>query len=197
VRRAREEDLPTLAALVYSTAGDMYTRVAGSRERALRIIAADVGRNGLGTSAWVAELDGSVAGAMVAYPYADAPAETRRFAATILRHTPPWRWPSVVRLLWRGHRRAPAHPGTWLYVDALATDPSRRRRGVATALLRQAERRAVSAGLSAVVLDTPEDNAAALALYESVGFRVGEKLPAKPPIPAGVILVKHVAAIGP
>jgi ribosomal protein S18 acetylase RimI-like enzyme len=192
VRRAREDDVPALAPLVYSTAGDMYRRVAGSHDRALRIIAADLRRNGLGAT-WVAELDEMVAGAMVAYPYAEAPAGTRRFVVTILAYTPPWRWPSVLRLLWKGHRRAPSHPADWLYVDALATAPDRRRRGVASALLAHAERTAVNNGLSAVVLDTPDSNEAALALYESAGFRVHEVLPAKPPIPAGVILVKEVA----
>jgi ribosomal protein S18 acetylase RimI-like enzyme len=183
VRRAREDDV---------TAGDMYRRVAGSHDRALRIIAADLRRNGLGAT-WVAELDEMVAGAMVAYPYAEAPAGTRRFVVTILAYTPPWRWPSVLRLLWKGHRRAPSHPADWLYVDALATAPDRRRRGVASALLAHAERTAVNNGLSAVVLDTPDSNEAALALYESAAFRVHEVLPAKPPIPAGVILVKEVA----
>lgn len=194
VRRAQEADLPAVTELVYSTAGDMYTRVAGSRERALVIIADDLRRNGLWRTAWVAELDGEVAGAMVAYPYADAPAETRRFASVILRRTPPWRWPAVARLLWRGHRRAPAHPGTWLYVDALATEPRHRRRGVATALLRNAERIAATAGLSALVLDTPKSNEAALALYEGAGFELKEELDARPPIPAGVILVKELAS---
>jgi len=193
VRRAREEDLPALAPLLHSTAGDMYDRMAGSSERAVRVIVADAGRNGL-ASTWVAELDGVVAGAMVAYPYRDAAAHTRRFVSTLVRETPPWRWPAVAWLLWRGHRRAPAHPGKSLYVDALATAPEHQRRGVATALLRHAERTAATAGLSAVALDTPLTNAPALALYESAGFQVTESLPAKPPIPAGVTLVKELAA---
>ena len=190
-RRAREADLPALAPLLHSTAADMHERLAGSRELALRIIEADSRRNGLG-STWVAELDGAIAGALVVFPYAEAPARTRRFVTTVLRLTPPWRWPGILRLLWQGHRRAPRHPGSWLYVDALATAPRYQRRGVAMALLAQAEETAINKGLGAIALDTPVDNAPALALYSRAGFRVAERLPAKPPVPAGVILVKDV-----
>jgi ribosomal protein S18 acetylase RimI-like enzyme len=191
VRRARAADLPALAPLLYSTAADMHERLAGSRELALRIIEADSRRNGLG-STWVAERDGAVAGALVVYPYAEAPARTRSFVATVLRLTPAWRWPGILRLLWQGHRRAPRHPGSWLYVDALATAPEYQRRGVAMALLGQAERTAIDKGLGAIALDTPVGNAPALAVYERAGFEVSERLPAKPPVPAGVILVKEV-----
>jgi ribosomal protein S18 acetylase RimI-like enzyme len=191
VRRAREEDVAALAPLLHSTASDMYERVAGSRERALTIIADDVRRNSL-ASTWVAELEGVLAGAMVAYPCREAPAGTRRFVATVLARRPPWRWPGILRLLWQGHRRAPHHPGSWLYLDALATAPEYRRRGVAMALLAQAERTAINNGSGAIVLDTPEGNAAALALYERAGFRVTERLPAEPPIPAALILVKKL-----
>jgi ribosomal protein S18 acetylase RimI-like enzyme len=169
----------------------MYMRLAGSPERAQRIVVADARRKGL-EATWVAELDGIVAGVLVAYPYRDAPAHTRGFVATILSHTAPWHWPAILRLLWRGHRRAPAHPGSWLYVDALATAPRFQRRGVAMALLAQAEQTASNKGLGAIVLDTPVSNAPALALYDRVGFRVVERLPPKPPIPAGLILVKDL-----
>src|SRR5919199_3638611 len=94
--------------------------------------------------------------------------------------------------MWTGHRRAPRHPGEWLYVDGLATAPDQRRRGVATALLAHAERLALASGRPAIALDTPETNAAALALYERVGFEVTEVLPTTPPVPAAVVLVKQL-----
>jgi ribosomal protein S18 acetylase RimI-like enzyme len=194
VRRAREDDVEAVVPLLHLTATDMYERLAGSRERALRIIADDL-RRGLRRATWVAERGGAVAGAMVAYPYGDAPAQTRSFVTTVARSTPPWRWPAIGRLLWRGHRRSPEHPPDWLYVDALATAPEHRRRGVASALLREAERIAAAAGLRAIALDTPDTNEAALRLYEGAGFRVDEVVPAKPPIPGGVVLVKDVARV--
>ena len=190
VRRARERDAPVLAGLLYLTAPEMYDRVAGGRERALRVIAADLSARDAGT--WVAELGGAVAGAMVAFPYGEAPERTRAFVRAAIRHTPPPRWPGIVRLMWKGHRRAPRHAPDWLYVDALATAPEHRRRGVATALLAHAERVALSEGRPAVALDTPETNAAALALYERVGFEVAEVLPTTPPVPAAVVLIKHL-----
>jgi ribosomal protein S18 acetylase RimI-like enzyme len=190
VRRAREDDARAVAELLYLTAPDMYDRVAGGRDRALRVIAADLGARDGGT--WVAELEGEIAGAMVAFPYGDAPGRTRAFVRAAIRETPPSRWPSLLRLMWKGHRRAPRHAPDWLYVDALATVPELRRRGVATALLAHAERIALDAGRPALALDTPETNTAALALYESVGFEVAETLPTTPPVPAAVVLVKRL-----
>jgi ribosomal protein S18 acetylase RimI-like enzyme len=190
VRRARKDDVAALAPLVYLPAVDMYDRLAGTRERALSTIAADLRRATLAAT-WVAELGGSVVGAMVAYPHGEAAIRTRRLAAAVLRRTPPWRWPGILSLLWRGHRRAPRHPATWLYIDALATAPEHQRRGVATALLRRAEQTAINNGSGAIVLETAFDNAPALALYARCGFEVTERLPAKPPIPAGLILVKR------
>jgi ribosomal protein S18 acetylase RimI-like enzyme len=57
-----------------------------------------------------------------------------------------------------------------LYVDALATDPGYRRRGVARALLAEADRLAGDAGLGGVALDTGIENRAARSLYEHNGF---------------------------
>ena len=57
-----------------------------------------------------------------------------------------------------------------LYVDALATDAAHRRRGVARALLAEADRMAADAGLDGVALDTGIENRAARALYERTGF---------------------------
>ena len=58
-----------------------------------------------------------------------------------------------------------------LYVDALATDPAHRRRGVAGALLAEADRMAAAAGLDGVALDTGLENRGARALYERARVR--------------------------
>jgi len=58
----------------------------------------------------------------------------------------------------------------------LATRAFRRRRGVATALLRAARGAATAAGARAIFLEVAADNTAALALYDSQGFiQVGER----------------------
>ena len=92
-------------------------RMAGSRERALRVLSADLKRGGRDVT-WVAEIDDAPVGALVAYPYREQPARTRRFLAALLRHTPPWRWPELAWQQWRRERRTPGHPGDWLYIPA-------------------------------------------------------------------------------
>jgi len=57
-----------------------------------------------------------------------------------------------------------------LYVDALAVDPAWRRRGVARALLDEADRIAAVRNLRGVALDTGIENRAARALYQRSGF---------------------------
>ena len=182
-----------MAPLLYLAATGMYRLLAGTEARALRVVDSEL-RAGLVGATWVAELDGEVAGAMVAYPYRDDPCHARRLLRAVLRHAPPWRWPRIARLHWRGQGLAPDHPPDWLYVDALATDPAHRRRGVASALLAQAERSAGRAGLPALALDTPESNEPALALYRRAGFRVAEVRPSAPPAPPAVVMLKELRA---
>ena len=54
---------------------------------------------------------------------------------------------------------------------SLAVDPDARRQGVARALLKEAEKRVRERGGKELVLELREDNAAARALYESLGFK--------------------------
>jgi len=54
---------------------------------------------------------------------------------------------------------------------SLAVDPEARRQGVAKALLEEAEKVVRELGGQSLVLELREDNAAALALYESLGFK--------------------------
>ena len=79
------------------------------------------------------------------WPRSRSPRATHRaraFLRLTLARTPPWRWPRTLRVFRLGGRLTPPAPGDALYVDALATDPDFRRRGVATALLEAAERQA-------------------------------------------------------
>lgn len=64
------------------------------------------------------------------------------------------------------------HPdkGTEMFVYELGVDESHRRRGIATALLAELRRVAVSAGCYGMWVGTEPDNAAAIATYRSAGF---------------------------
>lgn len=104
-------------------------------------------------NAWIAELDGRVAGMLTGYPIA-AP-------APVAPGTPP--------LFAALQELENAAPGSW-YVNVLACHPEVRNRGVGSALMRKADdlaRAGGFSGLSVIVFDT---NAGARRLYERHGY---------------------------
>ena len=171
----------------------MYNRFSGSRERALKALELAFDSPGTAASAervWLAELDGDVAGAMAAFPVDEAAARSRAFLRLALRHSPAWRWPGALRLYLVGGRASPSPPASAFYVDALATDVRFRRRGVAHALLAEAEREARNRSLPCLALDTMIENDTARALYASEGFdEVAYRPPARG-LPGFVALAK-------
>ena len=141
----------------------------------------------------VAELEGRLAAAIAVFPVDEIPRRASAFLQLTLRTVPPWRWPGSMRLYWGGMRAAPAPPRSALYVDALATTPELRRRGAASALLAEAERRARELSMPAVALDTALDNKAARTLYLGEGY---EEVAYRPPgrrLPGFVALVKPLS----
>jgi ribosomal protein S18 acetylase RimI-like enzyme len=193
VRPARATDVEAVAPLLYLSAADMYARYAGGRERAEAVIRRALEAPGNSASlevVTVAEHDGGVAGALAAYPVAEATGRARAFLRVTLGGIRPWRWPGALRLYWVGGRAAPSPPEATFYVDALAVDGGARRRGLARALLERAEREARELGLRAVSLDTALDNKPARALYLGAGY---EEVAYRPPargLPGFVALVK-------
>lgn len=193
VRKAVPDDFPRVAELLHHSAADMYDRFVGGRERALRVLRRSLGEPGNASSAevvWVASVDAQIAGAMAAFSVDEASARARAFLGLAMRGAPPWRWPVALYLYWAGGRAAPSPPESALYVDALATDPGFRRRGVARALLAAAERAAREQRLPAVALDTTIANGPARTLYASEGF---DEVAYRPPgrgLPGFVALVK-------
>ena len=183
VRRARESEIEELAPLVYMPAKPMFERIAREPERALVMIGDEL-RRGMLDAVWIAELDGAVAGAMVAYPYREDAQRARMFLRIALRRSPPWRWPAIARVFWRALRHPIDHAPDSLYIDALAVPDQFRRRGVARALLEHAAQTAAMRGLAGVSLDTAETNEAAVALYRRAGFEMAGVVPADPPVPA-------------
>jgi ribosomal protein S18 acetylase RimI-like enzyme len=195
VRPAREADGAAVAPLLYETATGLYDRYAGGRERALRLLRRAFDESGNNTSrevVTVAEREGGVVGVLAAFPVEENVRRAAAFMRLTLRTIPPWRWPGALWVYWAGARATPAPPMSALYIDALATDPSHRRRGVASALLQEAERQARTAELRSVALDTSLDNKAARALYLGAGYQeVAYRAPGRT-LPGFVAFVKEL-----
>jgi ribosomal protein S18 acetylase RimI-like enzyme len=171
VRAALPED-PAYP-LLFDSAAPYYTAYAGGEERGRRLLRTLYPRDGH-TASWdvcrVAEAGGELVGVIAAFPSDDGEELARRFVRLTLRHSPPWRIPALFRHLRATAAVAPEPPAGMLYVDALATAPGHRRRGIATTLLAEVERLALGAGLKGVALDTGIENRPARALYERYGF---------------------------
>jgi ribosomal protein S18 acetylase RimI-like enzyme len=195
VRRPQREEAAAVASLLHASAAGMYDRFTGGRDRALRILERafhEPGNSAGADTVWVAVLDGRVAAAMAAFPVDEALARSRAFLRLALRAAPFWRWPGALRLYWLGGRASPSPPPAAFYIDALATDAAYRRRGLARALLDEAERQARTRGLPAVALDTTLDNKPARSLYVNAGFDEVAYRPATRTLPGFVALVKPV-----
>ena len=178
VRPARAVDRQAVD-LLYTSAAPYYDVFAGSGERARRILGGVWARRGHTASyevCSVAELDGEVVGVLAAFPAQAGDRLARRFLGLTVMRMPAWRWPTVLRHLRASTKITPEPPAHSLYVDALAVSENARRRGVATALLEAAARRARNEGAEGVALDTGLENEAAQAFYEASGFeRRGER----------------------
>jgi ribosomal protein S18 acetylase RimI-like enzyme len=195
VRPPADDEAGAVTDLLYETAGGMYDLFAGGRARAAKVLAAAYERDGNSASrevVMVAALDGRVAGAMAAFPVAEGDDRARSFLRLTLARTPPWRWPRTLRVFRLGGRLTPPAPGDALYIDALATAQDFRRRGVATALLEAAERRASAVGLRAIALDTAERNLAAQALYEGFGMERSGRSEGVGEIPGAIAYLKRL-----
>jgi ribosomal protein S18 acetylase RimI-like enzyme len=173
VRTARPDD--PVAELLFLSAAPYYAAFMGSAARARRLLAGLYPRPRHTASYEVCrvavEEDGDgVLGVLAAFPSDDGDELARRFVRLTLARTPPWRLPALLRHLNATAVISPGPPRGVLYVDALATHPDHRRRGVARRLLEEADHLAERAGLAGVALDTGIENRAARALYEHAGF---------------------------
>ena len=193
VRRSQPDEAAAIVVLLHESAAVMYDRFAGGRERALRTLERafrEPGNSASAETVWVTDVDGHVAAAMAAFPVDEALARSRAFLRLALRGSPFWRWPAALRLYWLGGRASPSPPPAAFYIDALATDATYRRRGLARALLAEAERQARRRGLPAIALDTTLDNKPARSLYVSAGFDEVAYRPPAGALPGFVALVK-------
>jgi ribosomal protein S18 acetylase RimI-like enzyme len=159
--------------LLYLSARPYYDAFTGSEARSRRLLERVWPRPAHTASFELARLaivDGTVAGLLVAFPAEDGEPLARSFLAHAVPRVPPWRWPGLLAHLRASATVMPSPPPDSLYVDALAVAESHRRRGVASALLTEAERLASNHGLAGVSLDTGLENRAGQALYAAFGF---------------------------
>jgi ribosomal protein S18 acetylase RimI-like enzyme len=195
VRRPTPDEAATVATLLHESGAETYDRFAGGRERALRTLERafhEPGNSAGADTVWVAEFEGRAAAAMAAFPVDEALARSRAFLGLALRGSPVWRWPRALRLYWLSGRASPSPPSAAFYIDALATDSRLRRRGLASALLAEAERQARARRLPAVALDTRIENKPARSLYLKEGFEEVAFRPATRSLPGFVALVKLI-----
>ncbi len=199
VEPARPDECIAVATLLYESATGLYDRLVGGRERAVRVIEAALDRSGNNVSleiVTVARVEGELAGVLVTFPVAEAGRRARRFTRVALRRSPPWTWPRMRSAIRRESRAVPRAPSDGLYVDALATDPRFRRRGVAVALLEAAEEQARERRLADIALITELHNDAARALYRHAGFAERTQRPPSGALPGFVALSKRVLQPG-
>jgi ribosomal protein S18 acetylase RimI-like enzyme len=160
--------------LLYVSARRYYDAYAGGEAAARRMLRRVHRKPGHAASVSlcrVAVADGRLVGVIAGFPSADAELLARRFLSLTWHRIPPWRWPRLVRHLnaTAGMSPSPAI-GSW-YVDALAVAEDARRRGVARALLADAEATARAEGATGVSLDTGLENEPARRLYEASGYQ--------------------------
>jgi len=108
----------------------------------------------------IALLDGKVAGMLLAYRLPDLE------AADVLLDTP-----DFIRPLLELERCAPGS----FYINMLATYPRYRGRGVGRGLMVVVEGLATAAGCQTIAVEVFEQNAGALRLYRTLGYRVAEE----------------------
>lgn len=106
-------------------------------------------------NAWLAQIDGQVAACLLGYPAEDEPGPIE--AGT----------PAIFIPLLELEALA---PGSW-YLNVLATYPSFRGKGLASALLSRAEQVALQSGRKVISLIAADTHADALRLYAAKGYQ--------------------------
>ncbi len=163
IRRARSADAPALARLMNS-AGEglpawLWSQSAEPGEDVMDFGSRRVAGTDSGFSyrnAHVTEIDGTVVGMLLGYRL-DDPYEAGNLDE----------YPSVIRPLIELESLA---PGSW-YVNAIATLPEVRGRGIGSGLMQLAERLCRQTGCSDISLIVAQANTGAVRLYDRLGFR--------------------------
>ena len=168
------------AGLVFDAAAPAYTRLAGSAERARRIVALVWARPGHSASfehALVAEIDGEVVGVFIGFPVRDRYRLHRALLVASLRHLSPRRWPLLVAALPQIVLASPRPPRGAYYVGTIAVAPDAHRRGVATTLGYHAQIKVEARGFKVAVAHTGTRHMIARRALENYGFQVRRARP--------------------
>jgi GNAT superfamily N-acetyltransferase len=174
VRRARPDDLAA-AGLVFEAAAPAYTRLAGSAERARRVVALTWARPGHSASfehALVAAVDGELVGVLIGFPERDRYRLHRALLRATLRHLSPGRWPLLLAALPPLVLATPRPPRGAYYIGTIAVARYARWRGVAATLAHHAELAAEARGFRQLVAHTGTRHAIARRALENHGFRL-------------------------
>jgi GNAT superfamily N-acetyltransferase len=172
VRPARPED--RVASLVFDAAPQAYACAAGSARRAREILGYLWPQRGHSASfehAIVAEVDGILAGVLIAFP------ARRRYRLHLdlvrkgFRYTTPLRWPVLAVGLGALIAATPRPPRDAYYIATIAVAPFARRRDVASTLGHHAELAAVRLGLPLVAAHTGTRHVPARQALERYGLR--------------------------
>lgn len=125
----------------------------------------------------IAEVEGSVAGMLLAYTYDQMRREMARWGAGFLGSVglgflvrlPVMLFHTIFRRRPAGPRPSWVNPGEY-YLANMAVFLEFRRQGIGRMLLADAEARARELGCTCLALDVEAENAAAVSLYERYGF---------------------------
>ena len=167
IRRARAEDAGPIAAVLTQALGDKFRPAFGRHAASAMaaVVAHDLRRPAL--TYWVAERDGRVVGAVhLALEQEPDPGFTARVASAAgwwvaLRAT------LILSMLAHGRLRPDE-----AYVEELAVAAEARRSGLGRALMAACEEEGRRRGKARLTLWVTGNNAAGIALYESLGFTV-------------------------
>lgn len=174
VRPGRPDDVAA-AELVFDAAADAYATLAGSAERARRVLSLLWARPGHSASfehALVAELDGEIVGVLVGFPVRDRYRLHSALLLASLRHLSPRRWPLLLASLPQIVLATPRPPRGAYYVGTIAVARHARRRNVGSTLGRHAEMAAHERGLPLIVAHTGTRHVVARRALERYGLEV-------------------------
>ncbi|WP_047375469.1 GNAT family N-acetyltransferase [Exiguobacterium sp. ZOR0005] len=163
IRQAKPTEATNVAPLVYAAIHDIAYTLTGTteKEQVLERLAMWISRpaNRLSyENIWVADVDHTIAGIIIAYPGEAAAALDE----------PIQRW-----LLQAGQigQLDVETEGNVLYIDSVAVDTRFGGRGIGTNLIRHVIGHARASGIPVVTLNVDQSNPAASRLYERLGFQ--------------------------
>lgn len=177
VRRARRDDRAA-SELVFAAAPQAYTAAAGSPARAREVLQRLWPLPGHSASfehALVAEIDGGLAGVLIAFPARGRYRLHLELLRRGLRYTSPRRWPLLLAALPLLIAATPRPPRDAYYIGTIAVAPFARRRNVASTLGHHAELAAADNGFPLVAAHTGTPHLPARRALERYGLRVAKR----------------------